>query len=176
MSSWVTPTPPHTCLSMWAWDKRVGSLHSHQRCSCWIVSPPLLGSPGYAQSLSHAWCIVSAQQMLEWINEWTNTGQEPTCWPWSQESTPGSGVLLPPACAAVTCVWTGVWLCVWVHACSSSPPQIELLINRPMLTWQSLHFSTAVSIISQILLIWQNPKIKQSSPYPPISLPLSLSL
>jgi len=45
-----------------------------------------------------------------------------------------------------------------------------------MLTWQSLHFSTAVSIISQILLIWQNPKIKQSSPYPPSSLPLSLSL
>ena len=45
-----------------------------------------------------------------------------------------------------------------------------------MLTWQSLHFSTAVSIISQILLIWHNPKIKQSSPYPPASLPLSLSL
>ena len=63
-----------------------------------------------------------------------------------------------------------------MNACSSSLPQIELLINRPMLTWQSLHFSTAVSIISQILLIWHNPKIKQSSPYPPASLPLSLSL
>lgn len=51
-----------------------------------------------------------------------------------------------------------------VHTCSSSQPQIKLLINRPTPTWQSLSFSITISTISQILLIWRNPKPKQSSP------------
>lgn len=46
--------------------------------------------------------------------------------------------------------------------CSSSRPQIELLINSPTSTWQTPHFSITALPVSQILLIWQNPKIKQS--------------
>lgn len=53
-----------------------------------------------------------------------------------------------------------------MHTHGSSLPQIELLINRPTPTWQRLRFSTAVLIISPILLIWQNPKIKQSPHHP----------
>jgi hypothetical protein len=53
-------------------------------------------------------------------------------------------------------------MCACMYTCSSSLSQIELLINRPTPTWQSLSFSTTVLTISQILLIWQNPKIKQS--------------
>lgn len=53
-------------------------------------------------------------------------------------------------------------MCACRRPRSSSLPQIELLINRPTPTWQTLHFSTTVLIVSQILLIWQNPKIKQS--------------
>lgn len=51
------------------------------------------------------------------------------------------------------------------RTCRSPLPQIELLINRPTPTWQSLHFNKTVPTISQILLIWQNPKIKQSPPH-----------
>lgn len=59
--------------------------------------------------------------------------------------------------------------CAWVRvgvrmrpAARRELPQIELLINRPTSTWQSPHFSTTALTVSQILLIWQNPKIKQS--------------
>ena len=91
-------------------------------------------------------------------------------WPGARVLATVSGIntrIGPPTaaglCRRYVCAHRCVTLCVRAHL-HSSWPQIELLINRPMPTWQSLSFSITISIISQILLIWQNPKTKQSSP------------
>ena len=133
--------------------------------------------PHYPQSLSHAWCIVGAQWTLQWMDEWIPAKSPRDVGSHSLKNQHGK--IRPPPITGpgrrCVCLCVSVWVRACVHTCSSSLPQIELLINRPAPTWQRLRFSTTVLIISPILLIWQNPKIKQSSTTPP-HLPLSMSL